>query len=170
MTSRRLDIIMAAFPHARGLAYVVFEQPLDPIDWGMSDIYGSGKNQRCIRRLSAVIERCRPDVLVLRDVQGQRKRRLPNLVSAIETLAAAKGVRTVSISRAKVRQAFADLGSPTRFALVAVIAKQIPAFAPLAPPKRKIWNGEDRRMGLFDAAALALTFLRDQADGPAPVG
>ncbi|WP_156527887.1 hypothetical protein [Bradyrhizobium stylosanthis] len=40
------------------------------------------------------------------------------------------------------------------------IAKHIPAFEQYVPPPRKPWMSEDRRMGLFDAAALALTFFQ----------
>ena len=49
-------------------------------------------------------------------------------------------------------------------AIAETIAKRIPMFASYVPPIRKIWNGEDRRMGLFDAAALALAFYKNIAD------
>ena len=35
---------------------------------------------------------------------------------------------------------------------------------PYLPPIRKIWKSEDSRMGLFDAAALALTFFHQRRD------
>jgi hypothetical protein len=41
-------------------------------------------------------------------------------------------------------------------------------FAPYAPPIRKIWNGEDRRMGLFDAIALALAFYKNASAEETP--
>jgi hypothetical protein len=40
-----------------------------------------------------------------------------------------------------------------------VIAKHIP-FEQHVPPPRKPWKSEDARMGLFDAAALALVFFQ----------
>jgi hypothetical protein len=52
------------------------------------------------------------------------------------------------------------LGLSTRYAIAKSVAKQIPIFAPLMPPARKIWNGENRRMGLFDTTALAPAFIR----------
>jgi hypothetical protein len=39
-------------------------------------------------------------------------------------------------------------------------AKHIPAFERHVPPPRKPWMSEDARMGLFDAAALALIFFQ----------
>jgi hypothetical protein len=41
----------------------------------------------------------------------------------------------------------------------------IPAFERYVPPPRKPWKSEDARMGIFDAAALALTFFKDEAGG-----
>jgi len=47
-----------------------------------------------------------------------------------------------------------------RRSLALVIAQHIPAFERYLPPPRKPWMSEDARMGLFDAAALALTFFQ----------
>ena len=41
----------------------------------------------------------------------------------------------------------------------------IPAFEAFLPEPRKWWNSEDPRMGLFDAAALALTFFHSSKSG-----
>ncbi len=152
---------MAVFPNARGFAYVTFESPLSPVDWGMTDLSGKRKNQKRLRRLTAILDRCGPDVLVLRDVSYEpRARYLPQLVRQIEQMAARRGIVTVRVSREQIQEAFAHLEAPTRYAVVCAIAKNIPMFEPFVPPARKIWKGEDRRMGLFDAAALALTFYR----------
>ena len=50
------------------------------------------------------------------------------------------------------------------------IAKHIPAFDRYLPPPRKPWMSEDPRMAVFDAVALALTFLRSVADGGKEAG
>ena len=121
---------------------------------------GSERTRTCLRRLSKVFDRNAPDLLALRGVtSASRNARLRQLCNAIETLAESKGVVTFKVSREQVREAFAYVGSPTRYVVAEAIAKNIPAFAPLLPAPRKIWNGEDRRMGLFDAAALALAAL-----------
>ena len=60
MNTRRYNLVMAIFPNARGFAYVVFEGPLAPIDWGMSDVSGTHKNQRCVRLISAALRRLSP--------------------------------------------------------------------------------------------------------------
>ena len=167
MKTDRDDLILAFYPNARGFAHVVFEGLLTPVDWGISEVRRKKRRvDTYVRRLSVLIDRYRPDVLVLRG--GSKERELPAIqtaIAAVQTLAEGKGVQTRTVSRKEVQQAFAHLGSPTRYAIAESIAKHVPIFAPLLPPARKIWNGEDRRMGLFDAAALALTFLKDRPLG-----
>src|ERR1700739_1087965 len=156
--------VRAIFPNTRVLAYVVFEGPLSPIDWGMSDVRGSHKNDMAVRRISRLMASLVPDVLVLRAsaaLQAPRGRRLCKLVGSLEELAKAKGITTVQFPREEVRRTFRYLGSPTRYAIARSIAKHIPSLDPYVPPVRRFWEGEDRRMGIFDAAAMAMTFYRN---------
>jgi hypothetical protein len=162
----RYDLILGFYPHARGFAYIVFESPVSPVDWGMSDVSVKEKAGRCLRRLSLLLDQYQPDALLIRKVSDRRAMRgIAKLLAAIEKEAGSRGILTVPISRKQIREAFAYLRSPTRYAIVEAIAKQIPMLAPYAPPTRKIWNGEDRRMALFDATALALAFYRNEKTG-----
>ena len=166
MNVDRETLVLAFYPNARGFAYVIFEGAFSPVDWGISEVRRrKGRLGTCVRRLSVLIDRYHPDVLVVR--AGSREREMPAMqtaIDAIDGLAEGKGVQTHTVSRMEIQRAFAHLGSPTRYAIAGSIAKDIPTFAPLMPPARKIWNGEDRRMGLFDAAALALTYFRARND------
>jgi hypothetical protein len=169
MTSRQHDLVIAFYPHARGFAYVVFEGPLLPIDWGMSDVPAREKARRCLRRLSLLLDQYRPDALLIREVtNGHRKRSIGALLAAIKEEARSRRLFTVAVSRKQIQEAFAYLGSPTRRAIVEAIAKHAPTFASYVPPIRKIWNGEDRRMGLFDAIALALAFYKNERADETP--
>jgi hypothetical protein len=161
MKAKRDDLVMAFYPNARGFAYVIFEGPFYPVDWGVSDVlHKEGRVSACVRRLSALMDRYRPDCLILREGSEGGTSSAKTLGETAEELAGRKGVPTYQVSRQDIQRAFAHLGSPTRCAIAESIAKQIPMFAPLMPPPRKIWNGEDRRMALFDAVALAVTFLQ----------
>jgi len=161
--SRRHDaLVLAFYHHARGFSYVVFEGAPSLVEWGMSDIAGPQKARGCLRRLALLLSQYCPDALVLRGVSHNAgTKRGAKLLDAMESLAQRKGIYTAAVSRKQIQAAFASLGSPTRYAIVEAIVKQIPVLAPFVPPPRKIWNGEDRRMGLFDAASLALTFLAE---------
>jgi hypothetical protein len=92
-------------------------------------------------------------------------RSMAGLLATIEEEVGRRGIFMETVTRKHIRETFAYLGSPTRYAIVEAIAKHIPMFASYAPPIRKIWNGEDRRMGLFDAVALALVFFKNQKGG-----
>lgn len=158
MRRRHDALILAFYPHARGFSYVVFEGPLSLVDWGMSDIPAKRKTPRCLRRLSLLLDHYRPDTLVTREA-SQAPMRTKGLLREIEELAKSREITTAAVSREQIREAFSYLGAPTRIAIVRAIVERMPMLAPFVPPVRKIWNGEDRRMGLFDAAALTLTFF-----------
>jgi hypothetical protein len=160
MIDRRFALVLAFYPHARGFAYVVFEGPLSPVDWGMSDVRTQGKPAKCLRRMSVLLDQYRPDVVVIRQASEGA---LATLSRAAAALVESRRIVTAAVSRDQVRKAFAHLGSPTRYAIVKAIAQQVPVLAPYVPAVRKIWYGEDRRMGLFDAAAMALTFYQGHA-------
>jgi hypothetical protein len=163
MRSARSNLIMSVFPFARGIAYVVFEGPNSPVDWGICDPHGDRKTHRAIRIIAALVDRYSPDILILRDrasIRPERSWRHAKLVETLKKIADREGISITRFSRDQVRQSFSALGSPTRYAIVQAIAKQVPIFETYVPPVRKIWKAEDRRMGMFDAAALALTFYR----------
>src|ERR1700683_1329465 len=127
MKSRQYDVIVAFYPHARGFASVVFEGPLSPVDWGMSDVPAKVKARRCLRRLSLLLDQYQPDALLIREVSNARKMRsIAALLVAIKEEARVRKVFTAAVSRKQIREAFAFLGSPTRRAIVEAIAKDIP--------------------------------------------
>lgn len=163
MSASQSQLVMAIYPNTRGFAYVVFEGPLVPVDWGVSDVRGKRRNTTCIRRIGILLKRYAPDVVILRggyDLLVKRGRRLNRLVGAIEQLVAKTGISSIQLTRAQIKGAFVHLRPPTRYAIVNSIARYIPDFQSYVPPVRKIWQREDRWMGLFDAAALAFTFYR----------
>jgi hypothetical protein len=163
MRDARSNFVMSLFPFARGIAYVVFEGPNSPVDWGICDPHGDRKKHHAIRIIAALVDRYSPDVLILRDRAGIRPGqnwRHAKLVETLKEIADREGISITRFSRDQVRQSFSSLESPTRYAIVQAIAKQVPIFETYVPPVRKIWKAEDRRMGMFDAAALALTFYK----------
>ena len=64
-----------------------------------------------------------------------------------------------SYSRAQIRQFFSQTGAATKDDIAKTVAMWLPEFTPHLPPPRKVWESEDRRMTMFDAVALALTFF-----------
>src|SRR5216684_1253175 len=168
---KRYALVLSIYLTTRGFAYVVFEGPLSPIDWGIARKDGEAKSRHCLKLTAALFLRYTPDVLVLQDTSPVGTARSPRIAAlniAIAGLADSPGIRVHSYTREHVRGAFGHLGSPTKHAIAEAIAKNIPWFERRLPPPRKPWAAEDPRMGIFDAAALALTFFHDTAGGALP--
>ena len=172
-TTQRYKRVLAIYPNAYGAAFVVFEGSLSPIDWGVIEVRGRDRNSRCLQIINRIVERHQPDVFVLRDPSSagtHRSRRVAKLNAAIVNLAELNDIPIYTYSRTDVRNAFAYLGLANKHAIAEAIAKHIPAFERYVPPPRKLWRTEHFQMGLFDAAALALTFYQQKAkeDGKPP--
>lgn len=162
MKLRRYTFVLAIFLTTRGFAFTLFEGPQAPVDWGVSEKRGLFKNDRCLKSATEILERYRPDYLVLQDTTcngTRRTHRIAELNALILERAEALSIPVATYSRADIRAFFAENGIPTKEGIADAIAKHIPFFERYVPPTRKPWMSEDARMGLFDAAALALTFF-----------
>ena len=156
---------------------MLFEGPLAPLDWGIAEARGKEKRETLLARIDAlfagvdehgpVFAQYQPNVIVLQDMSERgthRPHRIRHLNEAIVEIAERYGFPVLFFSRAEVRQSFAYMEAVTKDTIAAAIAKHIPAFERFLPPPRKLWNSEDARMGIFDAAALALTFFHTHGE------
>jgi hypothetical protein len=160
---RRYALVLAVYLNTRGFAFVLFEGHLSPVDWGVKEMRGGKKHSRCLAGVATILDRYEPDILVLQDTSETgtpRTRRIRILNAAIGALASSKAIPVYRYSRVVVLAAFSYLGVCNKEIIADVIAKHIPAFERYIPPIRKQWMSEDARMGLFDAAALALVFFQ----------
>jgi Holliday junction resolvasome RuvABC endonuclease subunit len=165
---KHYKLVLAVYPSTRGFAFVVFEGSLSPVDWSAREVRGAHKNQQCLISIAAVLEQYQPNMLVLQDMSPngtRRARRIRELNAGVGELAEHYGIPVHVFSRAQVRQAFESFGLTSKHFIAETIAKHIPAFDRYLPPPRKPWMSEDARMGLFDAAALALTFFQSDTGG-----
>jgi Holliday junction resolvasome RuvABC endonuclease subunit len=163
---RKYSLVLAIYPNARGFAYVLFEGPLAPVDWAVVEVRGKLKNRQCIRRVSQLFGTFEPDAVTLQHMDEalfHRAARIRDLNESLALLAGTQGIPVFTFSRTQVRHCFVHLGSVTKQTVAEYIAKHIPAFERFLPPIRKIWMSEDARMGMFDAAALGLTFFQNVA-------
>lgn len=154
------EVVLAVVPTSRGIAYAAFEAPLSPIDWGLKLIKDKDKNARSLEVVAKLCTALRPDTLVIEDMTApdcKRSDRVRRLYALIATLAQTDNRLLAQYSRVKVKSTFREAGAITRFEIAQAIATYVPAFAYRLPKVRKLWQSEDRRLALFDAAALALT-------------
>jgi hypothetical protein len=156
-------LVLAVHPFTRGIAFTLFESPLSPVDWGVKDIRGKQKNALAFEATKQLIERLQPDVLVLQDLSGpnvHRAKRIRRLQRLIASHAEGQSIEVHRYRRKEIQECFKASGAVTRYEIAQAIASQVHAFGHQLPPKRQIWNAEDVRMSLFDAASLVMTFYR----------
>ncbi len=160
---RRYALVLAVYLNTRGFAFVLFEGHLSPFDWGIRETRGPRRHKRSLARVVKILDCYVPDILVIQDTSPhgtRRARRITELNAAIAGLAKGRGIPIYAYSRDQVRSAFGYVGYLNKQIVAGLIAKHIPAFERYVPPPRKPWMSEDVRMGIFDAAALALIFYR----------
>jgi hypothetical protein len=152
-------LVLAVFPSTKGFGYAVFEGRQSLIDWGVKTVYPFQKNLRSLKKIRELFAFYYPDVVVLEDYEGEgsrRAKRIQTLINLITIEVAGRGMSTASYSRDQVRSCF-DL--ETKREIAEAIAREFPELGPRLPPARKIWMSEDRRMSIFDAVSLAITFF-----------
>lgn len=158
------NLVLSVYPTSRGYAFVLFEGPQSPHDWGVKEIRKKSKNEQTLKSIHALIERYRPDYLIIEDHTehgSRRSSRIRRLYRMLMHLAETEQVELFRYSRRAVRTCFEPVGARTKYEIAQAIARQIPAFAHRLPPLRKIWMSEDPRQSLFDAAALGIAFYAD---------
>jgi len=156
-TQRRYDLLLAIYLTARGMGFVLFEGPHTPVDWGLVERRGDSKDAACLQALVELIERYRPDGIVLEDTDHLSSRRRQRIMTLNRHLAAyveGYGLPLARYSHADVCAAFAHLPQQTKDTIAGEIGRIVPALFRFIPPRRKPWTSEDSRMGLFNAAAL----------------
>jgi hypothetical protein len=152
---------MSLYINSRGFAFVLFEGTLSPYDWGTFDVRGPRKDRLVVDKVTRLLHRYVPDVLVTQDTEGTlRANRLALLNRDLGILAQKLGIPVFTYSREEIYRQFKSIGFTNKQTFAVLIAKHIPAFERHVPPPRKPWMSEDARMGLFDAAALALLFFQ----------
>ena len=160
-TRAKHDQVLAIHPTTTGFGWALFEGPLAPVDWGVVTA-PRDRNTRCLARIQALLHRLRPAEIILEQFEGspaRRSNRIRHLYRSIVQLAQSVGIEPRIFAREVIAQVFASVGAKTRYEIAIAIAARIDAFSHKLPPKRKIWLPDDKRMGLFNAAALAISFF-----------
>jgi hypothetical protein len=156
----RERLILAIYPTARGFGFVVFEGPRT-IDWGVKGARGDSKNRKVLAKIDELISWYRPEVLVLEQVHStgsRRAERIRQLHLQLVELAKTRKIQIRQFARSDIKAAFASRKASTKYEIAQAVSRELPDLAPWLPPPRKIWMSEDRWLGMFDAASLALTF------------
>ncbi len=159
-TPRRDTSLLAVQPTSRGFGFVLFERWLALVDWG-SCTARTDRNARCVHHVATLLAHYHPDILVTEDPDAPACRRHPrirNLLHRMHRSASDRGFATAAIGRSDLVDAFARLGDRNKDQIAATVADLVPDLAHRLPPPRRVGHSQDERLGIFDAAALALAY------------
>ena len=113
------------------------------------------------------IESKSPRVVVIEEWDSKESRRgarVRKLFTQVVGFTEASNAKVSRFSQKDIQKAFSTDGLPTKYEIAQMIATEFPELSFRLPPPRKIWESEDERMSIFDAAALALTFFQTHGE------
>jgi hypothetical protein len=151
--------VLALDVHPRTFGFVVFNGPNRILDLGIKS-FRPGINAVKIpatKKFSSLLDEFTPSAIVIRAREGRTTKKT-KMLATIERLALNRKIPVGFIPRGEVDRAFVGSES-NKYEVASALAKQFPALASRLPPKRKIWQSEDYRMGIFDAAALGVAYF-----------
>ena len=157
--SKTGGLLLAVHPTARGFGWALFEGPLAPVDWGVANTKGN-RSARSMAKFEKLLNQYQPSAVIL-EKSGKsakaRNRRMQVLENTMSGFARNRDIDTLFYSRAEVGKAVADDASATRHRVARAVAEHFPILRHRLPPARALWQPEDDRQCLFDAAALGIT-------------
>lgn len=157
------NLVLALYPFSRGFAFVLFEAPKTPLDWGVKEIKEKHRNDKTLAAIKQLVERYCPVVIVIEDLGDRRYRRTARVRKLYRMLAKYADRESIDLHRIEqhaIWEHFAAKGALTKYEIAKVIVHQLPGFAHRMPRIRKPWMSADPRQSLFDAAALGILFYK----------
>jgi hypothetical protein len=155
------ELVLSIYATSKGIAFVLFEGPDAPFDWGVREIHNPSRNRKCVEAIERFVIQYQPHAIILEDTSdthSRRTARIRRLYQSILHLAKTNVIDVHRYSRESIKQTFNLVGATTKYEVAQAIARQIPAFAIRLPRYRKPWMSQDMRQGLFDAAALVIHY------------
>ena len=130
------------------------------LDWGVRS-FRTGVNAVKIpaaTKFLALLDEFRPSAVLVGERLARRTARHTKMLTTIRRQARSRRIPVRYLSRRDVNRAFVGFES-NKYEVASVLARQFPDLALRLPPKRKCWQSEDYRMGIFDAAALGVAYF-----------
>jgi len=152
--------VLALDVHPRSFGWIVFEGPNYILNWGVRSFRPGASVAKTPggTKLLALLDKFTPSAVVIRKRATRGNAKKPELLSIIERQVRSRRIPLRFITPRDVNRAFVGFES-NKYEVASVLAKQFPALASRLPPKRKCWQSEDYRMGIFDAAAVGVAYF-----------
>jgi hypothetical protein len=157
--SKQIHVLAIALT-ARGFGYCAMENQVI-LECGNKEVRGN-KNPNSVSKIEKLMRQFLPSVLVLQDVNATGCRRAPRIKALHQQvigLAAKQKCKVVLFTGKKLRLKLLGDVKGTKHEMAEMLAKIYPVeLAAKLPPKRRLWENEDRRMDMFDGVGLAIVF------------
>jgi hypothetical protein len=152
--------VLALDLHPHRFGYVVVESPAKLLDWGVRSYRRKGNPADVLirRRLRPLLELGKPMLLAIRDPQQlcPRQRRLrEKLLRGIAKEAKAHRARVQMLKKRSTDRA----EKLTKYERAQEVIKRFPVLTRNLPPKRKPWESEHYSVSMFEALAVAVTYV-----------
>uniref|UniRef100_E6PH24 Uncharacterized protein n=1 Tax=mine drainage metagenome TaxID=410659 RepID=E6PH24_9ZZZZ len=108
---------------------MLFEGPDNPFDWGVREIKQKEKNAKALAEIKKLVDRYRPEVLVIEDtaLKGSRRTaRIRKLYRMLVHFAQVEYVDLYRCSKKEIKVCFAGVGASTKYEIAKAIAIHIP--------------------------------------------
>ncbi len=157
-------LVLGIDPAPRGFGFALFENPNEPLDWGVCEIRFN-KNRRSFEKIKNLVLRYEPEVVVIENWRGdgsKRDKRICKLLDEIHRFLQIRGIRVFRYSRSDIMNCFEQFGMKNKFQIAKKVCEWLPVFKRRLPPERKLWMAEDPRMHIFDAVSLVITYYFEE--------
>ena len=139
----------------RGFGFAVTEGPRRLVASGLHRV--PVKTSKAVKAIDGVLRRAKPLFVAFDREAALKKRRRGRLFADAVTKACdAHGVMILDIANSQIR-ALTERPRPTKLHIAEVVVRFFPELARSLPARRKPWQSEDDRIGLFMALAAAVT-------------
>ena len=152
--------VLAIDPLGSGFGYAVLEGPQELIDWGVTSLRDY-KHCRHLYAFTKLIAHYQPNVVVIKDVTTGSCGKPDEATKLAELLTKKAQVKMIPVkhySLVEVQKLFGRIGGRNKEEIADAIMEWFPQLEAYRPPRRKAGDGEDRRINIFDATALAILF------------
>lgn len=161
--------ILAISPYYRGFGFVVVGTDRRLIGYGMKRSGRTDKRERFIQQVTQLMQYYQPTAIVVEDwtaPECRRARWICELLQELRELATHEQIPLQRFSRSEVKATIVPHRKRvTKHQVARVLVSLYPELAHKQPPVRKPWMGEDTRMSLFDALALAVVLAVETHKG-----
>ena len=157
--SKIRGLVLAIHLTSHGFGWVIFEGQMIPADFGIASAKAN-RSERCMARFEKLLDRYQPSAIILEDADDPHSRRGERIRALTQTMrgfARNRDIDALIYGRNEVGGAVAGNAKATRHAVARAAADRLPMLRHRLPEARKLWESENDRQCLFDAAALGIT-------------